>query len=249
MSEAPEEKPLNLQDLLVQAMPWSEELEARMLAAAAAALPTGQWVLENELTSPHLGIPKETWAKREMQPVIVERGGEGPTILASITGSLSHLNEKADHILTSQPRCVLGLLLELGRVRGELEAHRQAPGLRASGLEPLDLHDHEEGWARRADCVACQWWGPHTRERPVNVRWPLPVPGLTGLLKPAPAHLYCPACGLLHVDEGEWATRPHRTHECQRKSCKKLWRPFEFPTVGVRPPEPPSAQLGLLGTP
>lgn len=37
----------------------------------------------------------------------------------------------------------------------------------------------------------------------------------------------CPSCGFQHVDEGEWATRPHRTHQCQ--SCGQEWQPFPFP--------------------
>jgi hypothetical protein len=36
--------------------------------------------------------------------------------------------------------------------------------------------------------------------------------------KPVPLVLYCPA-GHLHVDEGEWATRPHKTHQCQRPAA------------------------------
>lgn len=50
---------------------------------------------------------------------------------------------------------------------------------------------------------------------------------------PVPMTLFCPFCGVQHVDEGEWATRPHKTHQCQ--SCKKEWRLFEYPTVGVAP--------------
>lgn len=62
--------------------------------------------------------------------------------------------------------------------------------------------------------------------------------------KPVPQVLYCPA-GHQHVDEGEWATKPHKTHLCQRitesdgatpdyKTCGLEWRPALFPTVGVR---------------
>lgn len=65
---------------------------------------------------------------------------------------------------------------------------------------------------------------------------------------PVPLVMYCPA-GHPHVDEGEWATRPHKTHQCQanvfgdcmcyhREKCKCIcgleWRPAEFATVGVR---------------
>lgn len=43
--------------------------------------------------------------------------------------------------------------------------------------------------------------------------------------------LWCPDCGQPHVDEGEWETRPHKTHQCQ--ACGHEWRPFDYPTVGV----------------
>jgi hypothetical protein len=47
-----------------------------------------------------------------------------------------------------------------------------------------------------------------------------------------PEILYCPKCNTQHIDEGEWATRPHKTHQCQ--SCFHEWRPFEWSTVGVQ---------------
>lgn len=43
----------------------------------------------------------------------------------------------------------------------------------------------------------------------------------------------CPACGKQHVDEGEWATRLHRTHQCQDHGCLHEWRPSTLYTVGV----------------
>lgn len=49
---------------------------------------------------------------------------------------------------------------------------------------------------------------------------------------PVPLLLWCPACHERHVDEGELATRPHRTHACQ--GCGFLWAPAVVPTVGVR---------------
>lgn len=50
---------------------------------------------------------------------------------------------------------------------------------------------------------------------------------------PVPYVLYCPECGMKHIDEDEWATRPHKTHQCLNKMCKHEWRPYPFPTVGV----------------
>lgn len=47
-----------------------------------------------------------------------------------------------------------------------------------------------------------------------------------------PMVLHCPRCEVQHLDEGEWETREHRTHQCQH--CGHLWRPVhELPTCGV----------------
>lgn len=40
--------------------------------------------------------------------------------------------------------------------------------------------------------------------------------------EPMPALLYCPRCGLAHVDEGEWSTRLHHMHQCS--ACEFRWR-------------------------
>jgi predicted RNA-binding Zn-ribbon protein involved in translation (DUF1610 family) len=50
--------------------------------------------------------------------------------------------------------------------------------------------------------------------------------------EPIPMRLPCPSCGELHIDEGEFATKPHHTHACQ--ACGMVWRPAIVPTVGVR---------------
>jgi hypothetical protein len=44
--------------------------------------------------------------------------------------------------------------------------------------------------------------------------------------------LNCPACHARHVDVGEFATKPHRTHCCS--ACGVVWRPALVPTVGVQ---------------
>jgi hypothetical protein len=59
---------------------------------------------------------------------------------------------------------------------------------------------------------------------------------------PIPMRIPCPGtverngmqvtCGVLHIDEGEFATKPHHTHACQ--ACGMVWRPAVVPTVGVR---------------
>ena len=52
------------------------------------------------------------------------------------------------------------------------------------------------------------------------------------MTEPIPMQLYCPKCSELHIDEGEFATKPHHTHSCQY--CGLTWRPAIVPTVGVR---------------
>lgn len=47
-----------------------------------------------------------------------------------------------------------------------------------------------------------------------------------------PMRLTCPMCNTLHIDEGEFATKPHHTHACQE--CGHVWRPAVVCTVGVR---------------
>lgn len=57
---------------------------------------------------------------------------------------------------------------------------------------------------------------------------------------PLPMILTCPGprangrgvCGARHIDEGEFATKPHHTHSCQ--VCGHTWRPAVAPTVGVQ---------------
>jgi DNA-directed RNA polymerase subunit RPC12/RpoP len=48
--------------------------------------------------------------------------------------------------------------------------------------------------------------------------------------KPMRTLLVCPKCNYRHMDLGEWATRPHHTHECQE--CKFKWRVEPY-CVGV----------------
>lgn len=53
-----------------------------------------------------------------------------------------------------------------------------------------------------------------------------------GFANPVPMRLTCPSCGELHVDEGDFAKKPHHTHACQH--CGMVWRPAKVDTVGVR---------------
>jgi len=52
------------------------------------------------------------------------------------------------------------------------------------------------------------------------------------VIAPIPMLIICPSCYQRHIDEGEFATRPHRVHACQ--SCGLLFQPALVPTVGVR---------------
>jgi rubredoxin len=53
-----------------------------------------------------------------------------------------------------------------------------------------------------------------------------------GATDPIPLKLNCPNCGASHIDEGEFAHKPHHTHACQE--CGLVWRPGIRPTVGVQ---------------
>ena len=48
---------------------------------------------------------------------------------------------------------------------------------------------------------------------------------------PVPMLLRCPSCNERHIDEGEFALKPHHTHACQ--ICGEVWRPAIVATVGV----------------
>lgn len=44
--------------------------------------------------------------------------------------------------------------------------------------------------------------------------------------------LFCESCHQMHIDEGEFKTKPHHTHQCEY--CGLVWRPAIVNTVGVR---------------
>lgn len=44
--------------------------------------------------------------------------------------------------------------------------------------------------------------------------------------------IHCPQCGAQHIDDGEWAARPHRSHLCS--NCGHIWRVSDVFTRGVR---------------
>jgi rubredoxin len=53
--------------------------------------------------------------------------------------------------------------------------------------------------------------------------------------EPIPMILYCPSCGVQHVDRPEpdsgWTNPPHKSHLCH--ACGVVWRPASVPTNGV----------------
>lgn len=53
------------------------------------------------------------------------------------------------------------------------------------------------------------------------------------LTKPISMVLFCPNCGMQHIDgpTPTWTNPPHRSHQCQ--GCKWIWRPADVPTNGV----------------
>ena len=78
------------------------------------------------------------------------------------------------------------------------------------GLQNLPAKSKEERMRERGRLSPT----PRAEEEPKQVQAPEEAP--------IPCTMYCPFCGALHVDEGEWATRPHHKHLCQH--CGKLWR-------------------------
>ena len=69
-------------------------------------------------------------------------------------------------------------------------------------------------------------------------------------MKPIDMVLYCPNCGVQHIDMAEhvlidrgpnsppgnqktWTNPPHRSHLCHNKKCNTIWRPADVPTNGV----------------
>ena len=58
------------------------------------------------------------------------------------------------------------------------------------------------------------------------------IRSLVPIAKSVPMLLHCPICAGRHLDEGEFATKPHHTHACQH--CGHCWRPAVCNTVGVK---------------
>lgn len=132
-------------------------------------------------------------------------------------------------------------------VMAEVDAAPGAVGHKAESSEVALIATLQQALATHAlddlgGCTSCGGIDTHFDDCEISH---LLAPGV--LLAPVPLVLHCPA-GHPHVDEGEWATRPHKTHKCQAKrwrggggptppdwgTCGLEWRPAEFPTVGVK---------------
>jgi len=84
--------------------------------------------------------------------------------------------------------------------------------------------------------VRLEGLGEDYRKHACQTRSHVPAAALFALYprEPVPIQalrLDCPACGHSHVDVGEWAERPHRTHLCA--VCGVRWRPATYPTSGA----------------
>jgi hypothetical protein len=92
----------------------------------------------------------------------------------------------------------------------------------ATSAQPSTAENQNESAYQRGRFDGCHGiceGNPHPRRQPMT-------------LPPIPMRLCCEGCGKLHIDEGEFATKPHHTHACQ--SCGMVWRPAVCTTVGVR---------------
>ena len=76
------------------------------------------------------------------------------------------------------------------------------------------------------EVITCNSWLEFCEEHGIKEH------GIKDTPEPIPIRLHCPSCAELHIDEGEFATKPHHTHACQ--FCGEVWRPAIVFTVGVR---------------
>lgn len=102
--------------------------------------------------------------------------------------------------------------------RERLITHDAAAGLSKNGHTADDLQARLDGVCGMRDSLAAQV---------MKLRLALAAAG-----NPIPMRLTCPECKALHIDEGDFATKPHHTHSCQ--ACGLTWRPAVVATVGVR---------------
>lgn len=82
-----------------------------------------------------------------------------------------------------------------------------------------------------------------TAKNRVEAGWRPGDPDAGGELASIPMILFCPECGLQHIDAAPsfvpdpggdplpWTNPPHRSHLCAE--CGHIWRPADVPTTGV----------------
>lgn len=89
-------------------------------------------------------------------------------------------------------------------------------------------------------CLGCGRSQPEHVHRHVKAMDPQPISPASAMAEylaagSTPMILKCPVCKGRHIDEPNeaigWTNPPHKTHLCTH--CGHLWRPHEYPTVGV----------------
>lgn len=125
--------------------------------------------------------------------------------------------------------------------------------LRRKEMTPEQLEDEQEQWLR--DQVGQMEPYHHAHYMRLLLR-------LDALRAPIDMVLFCPKCGMQHIDkdnhdenrikaaelgidregdraysdwldEHDWDNPPHRSHLCADPSCGHIWRPADVPTNGV----------------
>lgn len=118
-------------------------------------------------------------------------------------------------------RAAINLVRQLGTASNKQVAEKLGLPLPAASLRLSRAA--REGWIRR---VSQGIYEVSLREERVTETPDSSEP------TPIPMILFCPLCHARHIDEGEFATRPHHSHSCQ--NCGLTWRPAIVPTVGVQ---------------
>lgn len=87
-----------------------------------------------------------------------------------------------------------------------------------------------KGPFRKKACPACSV--PHAVRTVEGGNSEAPeLAGVTFDRPSVPMLIFCPTCLCQHIDRGEWQTKPHRTHLCEK--CGGTFRPALIATVGV----------------
>lgn len=143
---------------------------------------------------------------------------EDETELGRMRKELRRANEalaQAEHALQVSRAEVAGKATACERLRLDLAEARADNGAKAAEVQRLSVCLVES--KRLADELRALGSG---------------APPPAGEGTPIPLLLWCPECYERHIDEGEFASKPHKTHACQK--CGFQWAPAVVPTVGVR---------------